>query len=195
MIHFCILLQYSELGSSYFKQIYFQLQNLTGKDFVLSLLPSLFFKASLHWLTSHSPPINMNTKSLTHYPFPCQRLNDTSFHCKRNEGYAFSELLKLVIEIKLYDTAVFHTWTQSIGFVWLLTEIRRANVNALAKAKARNGLLNGLSQMIAWKGHLLKVICQGTSANVLLHICQTELQIQHHTFLQHLIPLHLHGFQ
>lgn len=65
----------------------------------------------------------------------------------RNEEYAFSELLKLAIEIKLYDTAVFHTWPQSIGFVWVLPEIR-ANVNALSKAKGRNWLSNGLSEAI-----------------------------------------------
>ncbi|PKU47027.1 rna-directed dna polymerase from mobile element jockey-like [Limosa lapponica baueri] len=64
--------------------------------------------------------------------------NDDMGIMQKNEDYAFSELLKLVIEIKLYDTVVFHTWTQSIGFVWLPPEIRRANVNAFSKAKARN---------------------------------------------------------
>lgn len=42
------------------------------------------------------------------------------------EGYKFSDLLKLVIEI---------------SFMTLLTEIRRANVNAFSKAEGREWIV------------------------------------------------------
>ena len=48
----------------------------------------------------------MNTKSLPHYPFPgWKKKKKYLLNTRGMVGYEFSELLNLVIEIKLYDTA------------------------------------------------------------------------------------------